>query len=637
MSSKDDPVADTPYPASPRRRRGGPLLLAFAVGGCSLLPSPGEIEIPENDPSFRTRVYAGAAIGNAHLTPDTSGSAFDVDGTDDVGTQMRLGVDVHNMLAAEVDTSVLGAARLEQGGADVNYSAATVSALVYGLSGVQMRSRREGWSAYGRVGLGILKKSSVVDRLEESGTVPVLGIGAEYGFDNGLGIRGEITRFDEDAVYASLGAVYRFGLTPRDLGGMIADAVEPALGAEETRVAAGGRTLSPPGRFGRDERRSEEPALGAARAASTRPTRWRPPTLADDGDRDGVRDAHDLCPDTLPDVTVDNGGCGLFDAVLSDVVFKSGSHFLTARARGQLDELAERLLAFPEARVRVLAHTDATGSADDNLALSARRAEAVVQYLHARGVGELQLEGRGLGETRPLASNADPDGRRRNRRVELVTLANLDEEMAIRFPAITDDQREEPRWLPPLASIAAAASATAPAPIAAPIAAPSVAPVAPPLAAARPAPAAVPSVAPVAPPLAAARRAAPTPLVALPSPGRVPGLEIGGVLENVTFVSGSDDLVAEAEPTLARVAAELRRHPEARVAIMAHTDDLGSEANNLALSGRRAERVLDHLVDLGIERSRLVAEGYGETLPLVQNVTAADRARNRRVELRVLP
>lgn len=619
-------------PILPRRRTvraAAPgAALALVLGGCSSLPDLKELEIPANDPSFRTRVYAGASMGNSHLTPDTRGTVFNVDETDDLGTQLRLGVDVHNMLAVELDTSILGTATLREAGTDVNYSAASVSALVYGMNGVQLRSRREGWSAYGRVGLGILKKSSAVVALEEGGTVPILGIGAEYGLPGGLGIRGEITRFDEDAVYAGLGAVYRFGLTPRQVGGVIARVAEPVLSSTDTRVAEGGRTLTRRDRFGQDTTapaRSGEPALQAALPAGP----WRPSAHPDDRDRDGVRDAFDRCPETGVDITVDARGCGLFDEVLVDVTFKSGSHWLTARARGKLDWLGERLLAFPEARVRVLAHTDSTGPADANLALSARRAEAVVQYLESRGVAELQLEALGLGETRPIASNRSPEGRRRNRRVEIETLANLDAER-LAETATGDDRQEPVRWLPPVPLAAGTATSEKSGATDAAGDDPSGVPW---RADAEPAVGAASPVTAAADAVAALVTARPTPL---PRPGFVPGLAIGGVVPGIGFVSGSAELLPSAAPELARIAGELRRHPDARIAIMAHTDDQGREADNMALSIERAKSVRDRFVDLGIERTRLVTEGYGETLPLVQNVTEEDRARNRRVELRVL-
>ena len=69
---------------------------------------------------------------------------------------------------------------------------------------------------------------------------------------------------------------------------------------------------------------------------------------------------------------------------------------------------------------------------------------------------------------------------------------------------------------------------------------------------------------------------------------------------------------------------------------MAHTDNQGSVDDNKQLSERRAQSVVDYLVSQGVGADRLKPEGYGELLPLVQNVTSADRERNRRIEVRVL-
>ena len=417
------------------------------MSGCSVLSNPERIklDIPGNTDDFKNRLYAGAALGNSQLSPNTRGDGFSVDSSSDAGTQLRLGYDVHNMLAVEVDTSVLGSSELRannpgvNAATEVNYSAATASALIYGWSGVQMRSRREGLSAYGRLGFSALKKSSNVVELEDNGIVPIVGLGAEYGFTNGLGIRAEVTRFDSDVTYLGFGAVYRFGISPRGIGQMIAEAAEPALSSTSTKVAKAGtyseegtiveRYAGPNARPGRGATPHLHYTSGAEpdkAYTGSMANRWRPAMRVDDRDADGVLDNRDSCPDTSDHVTVDVHGCGLFDAVLHEVTFKAGSRWLTPRARAQLDLLADTLLAFPEARIQVRAHTDSAGAADMNLGLSSRRAEVVVQYLQSRGVHELQLQAVGMGETQPLDSNKTPGGRKRNRRVDVVTLPDQD-------------------------------------------------------------------------------------------------------------------------------------------------------------------------------------------------------------------
>ena len=67
-----------------------------------------------------------------------------------------------------------------------------------------------------------------------------------------------------------------------------------------------------------------------------------------------------------------------------------------------------------------------------------------------------------------------------------------------------------------------------------------------------------------------------------------------------------------------------------------HTDDVGNESDNLSLSQQRADAVLDHLTNAGVDRDALEAMGYGESRPRADNATEDGRARNRRTEFRIL-
>ncbi|NND59067.1 MAG: OmpA family protein [Gammaproteobacteria bacterium] len=100
----------------------------------------------------------------------------------------------------------------------------------------------------------------------------------------------------------------------------------------------------------------------------------------------------------------------------------------------------------------------------------------------------------------------------------------------------------------------------------------------------------------------------------------------------VLFSTASADLTTDSERLLDELADVLRLCPRARITIEGHTDDQGLLENNLALSQRRAEAVMQYLVARGISLSRLSARGYGEERPLVENRTADDRAINRRIE-----
>lgn len=104
--------------------------------------------------------------------------------------------------------------------------------------------------------------------------------------------------------------------------------------------------------------------------------------------------------------------------------------------------------------------------------------------------------------------------------------------------------------------------------------------------------------------------------------------------EGVLFDTNSDRLRPESAPVLKEIAAMLAAHPELRLSVEGHTDDVGAPAANLALSEKRAAAVVRHLTTtLGVDAARLTSAGFGATRPVVANGSEADRQRNRRVEL----
>ena len=88
---------------------------------------------------------------------------------------------------------------------------------------------------------------------------------------------------------------------------------------------------------------------------------------------------------------------------------------------GLLSEVAAAIKAHPEIKkLGIHGHTDSEGEAAYNQSLSQRRAEAVKAWLAAHGVEAQRLESKGFGESKPIADNASPEGREKNRRVEFL-------------------------------------------------------------------------------------------------------------------------------------------------------------------------------------------------------------------------
>ncbi|WP_423463510.1 OmpA family protein [Promicromonospora sp. MS192] len=103
-------------------------------------------------------------------------------------------------------------------------------------------------------------------------------------------------------------------------------------------------------------------------------------------------------------------------------------------------------------------------------------------------------------------------------------------------------------------------------------------------------------------------------------------------IPSITFVTDSARLTKDGRRVVREAAEVLEEHPEVEVRIEGHTDSVGTEAHNQRLSERRAQAVLDRLVELGVDADRLTSKGYGESDPLVVPRTFADLEQNRRVE-----
>ncbi|MCK6551860.1 OmpA family protein [Myxococcota bacterium] len=105
----------------------------------------------------------------------------------------------------------------------------------------------------------------------------------------------------------------------------------------------------------------------------------------------------------------------------------------------------------------------------------------------------------------------------------------------------------------------------------------------------------------------------------------------------VHFVTGEARLAPDAAAVLDSVVDVLVRNKQVKkVRIEGHTDNVGTDDANLALSKARAESVVAYLAEQGIDRSRLVAEGFGASRPIAPNLTRRGREQNRRVEFHIV-
>lgn len=315
-------------------------------------------------------VYAVAGIGSSRLEPDTS----EVQGWDPndrvvPAGQITVGADLTKHLSIEAHSADLGSAGLSAPavgeGGRINYHINGVSALLY-AGGNRHRYRRQGLTAFGRLGYGALENTPVGDVpfQKVNGNHLLIGAGVEYMTPIGVGLRLEGVSFDQDAQYGQIGLMYRMSRKQ--------ETAKPKLA--QARVA--------------------EPVIAAAVAPPA-------PYIAP--------------PPPAPVVNL----CARFDGVLDGVTFHTGSAQLTMESTDILEEVAYKLSTCNEMQIEISAHTDSVGAANYNQALSVKRARSVAKYLSGKGISRNRLTATAFGESSPIAPNNTNEGRARNRRVEL--------------------------------------------------------------------------------------------------------------------------------------------------------------------------------------------------------------------------
>ena len=141
-----------------------------------------------------------------------------------------------------------------------------------------------------------------------------------------------------------------------------------------------------------------------------------PATATTSQDDNAVYDAY---RNKLPDTKVEKTDQGIKVTFDSEVLFPTNSSYLSEKAKKSLTTLAAQIKTQGSVKIQVDGHTDKTGTPEYNQWLSDKRSVSVKSYLIGEGIPEGSISNKGYGDTKPVADNASPEGRAKNRRVEL--------------------------------------------------------------------------------------------------------------------------------------------------------------------------------------------------------------------------
>lgn len=340
-------------------------LLLVAISPATAADGQGEL-------NFKQRVYINGGVGVTRIEPESSTDALTVSDNSDSGGHLGIGFDLNRFLSIEAYVADLGTADIEFLGTPagtVDYMVFGASALAYllnsrsgfvlGDDSAEGLFRREGLSLYGRLGIGHMRNdSSRVESNRDYPTHAAFGAGLEYGFRNGFALRTELMGMDTDARYLNVGLLKRFGRIP---------AVIPPVAVP--------------------------PVVGAPKVATPVPETPKP---------------------------VAPKGPIMFKPVVAPFIyFEFDKSDLSSESLAKLKSFAEALKD-KDFKLQVNGHTDWIASEAYNVSLSIRRAEAVANYLVSKGIDASRITTMGYGESQPVSNNNTAEGRRLNRRSEIM-------------------------------------------------------------------------------------------------------------------------------------------------------------------------------------------------------------------------
>ncbi len=270
-------------------------------------------------------------------------------------------------------------------------------------------------------------------------------------------------------------------------------------------------------------------------------------------------------------------------SAMRNIFFLPGESEIRVESETELNNIYKKLSDDPDLEIEIAAHTDNMGDPMVNKLLSQARAQAIKDYLIAKGVDPNRVFAVGYGGEFPVADNESEEGRNKNRRVEVITIHGLAEGF------LNDPETQGYYYRGGLSPFDESEAETGTA-------------------------------------------------GALAAAGLPPNFKAGTKLDGVTvqFEFDDDKIQRDFYQSIDQVTDYMKKYPGVRFEVAGHTCNMGPSDYNQQLSERRVNSVVSYLSRQGVDVQKLIRRGYGEDSPLYPNDTRENRAKNRRVEFIML-
>ena len=636
-----------------------PVFLSALLIFC-IIPAHAQVAPPEKEnESILNKMYVGTGLGYSFLDTNIRGNTFTLNKDNDFGGRIFIGLDEKKFLSYELIYSDFGSATLNPAG-EVKYQSLGLNVNFYVTE--KGKPAHIGYSGVFKAGVESIKMSTSVAEVGTSSSQFTLGMGAEYGWPNGMAIQGSVQTLYKEAGMLSINLLYRFGFDPvlvvlaePEVNDVDADGVMDEL--DKCPGTQADRVVDAIGcEFDED---LDGVVDGNDRCPGTpKGMRVNPRGCIFDTDNDGISDQKDLCPTTPSGVTVDSFGCELDsdhdevkdsqdqcpDTPIGDEVDFRGCG-LDEDQDGVVDNRDQCLLTPMGEAVDEKGCTIDGDKDGDSVLDSLDKCPDTVKGASVNSEGCAIFESTLTGINFKLASTdlATDAKIQLNEaaaallkfpgvRVEIQahtdsqgTLVNNQRLSEVRANSVADyleskgvsrDRMEAVGYgeSQPLTSNLTVEGRAQNRRVQF-------------------------RVLDKGETVNASSAALLAPIKFCADVGSNPDdcVDLNVQTEGISFKLASSELTDGAKEILDKAAISLLNYPNVRIEIQAHTDSQGTLENNQNLSNIRAQAVLDYLQSQGVDSSRMVAKGYGELRPKVSNRTPEGRSMNRRVEFSILP